>query len=204
MWYLMKSEPQAKLYSGLKKKITPEHYKEMVENDTICSALAQYQVEEGDTFFLPAGRIHAIGAGCFLAEIQQTSDVTYRIYDYKRKDKNGNYRELHTQQAAESIDYHIQEDYRTHYTPRKNEPVELIACPYFTTAIYDLDKQITIDYTQRDSFIILIALKGSATINDNENNQMTLTEGETILIPATTTQLQITGTIKFIETYIES
>ena len=180
MWYLMQSDPQAKLYSGLKKEITPEQYKEMVENDTICDALAQYEVKEGDTFFLPAGRIHAIGAGCFLAEIQQTSDVTYRIYDFKRKDKDGNYRELHTEQAAESIN----------------------CCPYFTTAVYDLDEEMTIDYAELDSFVILIALKGEATITDNENNVTTLTEGETILIPATTKELQIKGTVKFLETYV--
>ena len=96
MWYIMDSDADAKLYSGLKMQITPEQYKEMVENDTICDALAQYEVKADDCFFLPAGRIHAIGTGCFLAEIQQTSDVTYRIYDFKRKDKDGNYRQLHT------------------------------------------------------------------------------------------------------------
>ena len=92
MWYVMDSAPEAKLYNGLKMRITPEEYKKRVEEDTICDALAQYPVKEGDCFFIPAGRIHAIGAGCYLAEIQQTSDVTYRIYDYKRKDKDGNYR----------------------------------------------------------------------------------------------------------------
>ncbi len=91
MWFVMDSAPEAKLYNGLKLQITPEQYKQMVEDDTICDALAQYEVKEGDCFFIPAGRIHAIGAGCFLAEIQQTSDVTYRIYDFKRKDKDGNY-----------------------------------------------------------------------------------------------------------------
>ena len=202
MWYLMQSDPQAKLYSGLKKEITPEQYKEMVENDTICDALAQYEVKEGDTFFLPAGRIHAIGAGCFLAEIQQTSDVTYRIYDFKRKDKDGNYRELHTEQAAESINYAVLNDYRTHYTPEKNKGITLVSCPYFTTAVYDLDEEMTIDYAELDSFVILIALKGEATITDNENNVTTLTEGETILIPATTKELQIKGTVKFLETYV--
>ena len=93
MWYALPCDKGAKLYCGLKKQITPEEYKAMVENDTITDALAEYEVKEGDVFFIPAGRIHAIGAGCFVAEIQQTSDVTYRIYDYKRKDKDGNYRE---------------------------------------------------------------------------------------------------------------
>ena len=106
MWYIMDCDPGAKLYCGLKQHITREDYEKMVEDDTICDALAKYEVSEGDVFFLPAGRIHAIGAGCFLAEIQQTSDVTYRIYDFKRRDKDGNYRQLHTREAAESINYH--------------------------------------------------------------------------------------------------
>ena len=124
MWYIMNSDKDAKLYSGLKKQITPEQYKAMVEDDTICDALAQYKVKEGDVFFLPAGRIHSIGAGCFLAEIQETSDVTYRIYDFKRKDKEGNYRQLHTREAAECIDYTVYPDYRTQYEARKDEPVD--------------------------------------------------------------------------------
>ena len=105
MWYVMDSDEDASLKVGLKKKITPEEYARMVEDDTICDALGNYKVKSGDCFFIPAGRIHAICSGSFIAEIQQTSDVTYRIYDYKRKDKNGNYRELHTKEAAEAIDY---------------------------------------------------------------------------------------------------
>lgn len=202
MWYIIENAPGAKLYSGLKQKISPEEYKQMVENDTICDALAQYEVCEDDVFFLPAGRIHAIGAGCFLAEIQQTSDVTYRIYDFKRKDKDGNYRELHTQQAAESIDYNVCDDYRTHYTPEKNKPVTIVSCPYFTTDICDVDQPTTISYEGLESFVILIPLKGEATLVDNENNQATITQGETILIPATTKTLQIKGKIKFLQTYI--
>lgn len=108
MWYALPCAQGAKLYNGLKSPITPEQYKVMVENDTITDALSQYEVKEGDCFFIPAGRIHAIGTGCFVTEIQQTSDVTYRIYDFKRKDKNGNYRELHTKEAAECIDYHVE------------------------------------------------------------------------------------------------
>ena len=202
MWYVMASDKGAKLYSGLKKEITPEQYKEMVENDTICEALAQYEAREGDVFFLPAGRIHSIGTGCFLTEIQQTSDVTYRIYDYKRKDKNGNYRELHTKEAAESINYAVEKDYRTHYTPKKNEGVSLVECPYFTTAVYDLDEPMTLDYRELDSFIILIGLKGEGSITDAEGNTTTLKAGETVLIPATTQEVKVTGTIKFLETYV--
>lgn len=202
MWYIMDSDKDAHLRSGLKKKITPAEYKEMVENDTILDAIADYSVKEGDCFFLPAGRIHSIGKGCFLAEIQQTSDVTYRIYDFKRKDKNGNYRELHTDLAAECINYEVLNDYRTVYTSQKNQGVSLVHCPYFHTAVYDLDEPMTLDYSELDSFVILIGVKGEGTIVDNEGNETSLRAGETILIPATTNELKVNGTVKFLETYV--
>lgn len=202
MWYIMESDTGAKLYSGLKLQITPEEYKAMVENDTICDALAQYEVKEGDVFFLPAGRIHAIGAGCFLAEIQQTSDVTYRIYDYKRKDKDGNYRELHTKEAAESIDYHVEKNYRTHYTAQPNRGITLVKCPYFCTSVYDIDSPMTIDYSSLDSFVILIGMKGEGMLTDNEGNTVSLKAGETILLPATTRWVKAEGRVKFLETYV--
>ena len=202
MWYIMDSDKDAKLYSGLKMQITPEQYKAMVEDDTITDALAQYEVKEDDCFFLPAGRIHAIGTGCFLAEIQQTSDVTYRIYDFKRKDKDGNYRQLHTKEAAECINYTVEDDYRTHYEHKKNEGVTLVECPYFTTAVYDLDEPMTLDYSELDSFVILIGLKGEGTITDNEGNTVTISAGESILVPATTATLKVEGTIKMLETYV--
>lgn len=202
MWYIMDSDKDAHLRSGLKKKITPAEYKEMVENDTILDAIADYSVKEGDCFFLPAGRIHSIGKGCFLAEIQQTSDVTYRIYDFKRKDKNGNYRELHTDLAAECINYEVLNDYRTVYTSQKNQGVSIVHCPYFHTAVYDLDESMTLDYSELDSFVILIGVKGEGTIVDNEGNETSLRAGETILIPATTNELKVNGTVIFLETYV--
>ena len=202
MWYIMDSAPDAKLYCGLRKKITPDEYKHMVENDTICEALAQYSVSEGDVFFLPAGRIHAIGTGCFLAEIQQTSDVTYRIYDYKRRDKDGNYRQLHTQEASECINYEVPPTHRTPYEAKKNQGVELVSCPYFTTAVYDIDEPMTLDYSELDSFVILVGIKGEATVTDNQGQQTTLHEGETLLIPANTQTVAVEGTLKFLETYV--
>lgn len=201
MWYALPSAADAKLYCGLKQQITPEEYKAMVENDTITEALAQYDVKEDDSFFIPAGRIHAIGGGCVVAEIQQTSDVTYRIYDYKRKDKDGNYRELHTEKAAESIDYTVLPDYRTTYTPAKNEGVLIADCPYFTTAVYDLTEPMVLDYSELDSFVILIAVKGEGTIKAN-GEEMAFGKGDTILLPATTTEVVITGTVKFLETFV--
>ena len=203
MWYVMDSAPDAKLYNGLKLQITPEQYKQMVADDTICDALAQYSVKEGDCFFIPAGRIHSIGAGCFLAEIQQTSDVTYRIYDFKRKDKDGNYRQLHTQEASESINYTVLDDYRTHYQPQTNESQLLVECPYFNTAVYDLTEAMTIDYSELDSFVILIGMKGEGTLTiDGET--VAFSAGETILIPASAQEVRTEGTIKFLETYVLS
>ena len=201
MWYVMDSAPEAKLFTGLKKQITPEQYEQMVEDGTICDALAQYEVKEGDVFFLPAGRIHAIGSGCFLAEIQQTSDVTYRIYDYKRRDKDGNYRQLHTKEAAECINFNVENDYRTHYVERQNQGVTLVQCPYFSTAVYDLDEPMTLDYSELDSFVVLIVVKGEGKITDNEGNKVSVKAGDTLLVPATTETLSVSGTLKFLETY---
>ena len=202
MWYVMDSDEDASLKVGLKKKITPEEYARMVEDDTICDALGNYKVKSGDCFFIPAGRIHAICSGSFIAEIQQTSDVTYRIYDYKRKDKNGNYRELHTKEAAEAIDYTVLDDYRTEYTPVKNEATQLVSCPLFTTAVYDLTEPMTLDYSELDPFVILIALKGEGSILMPSGETYSFREGESILLPATTEMVKVEGNIKFLETFV--
>ena len=209
MWYclppstpLTSSTPTPpRLYCGLSQQLTPEDYKQMIANDTITQALACYEVHEGDTFFIPGGRIHAIGAGCFVAEIQQTSDVTHRIYDYKRRDDQGNYRELHTQLAAESIDYHVYNDYRIPYSLKKNIGCQLISCPYFTTALYDLTQPMTLDYSDLDSFVILMAVGGKGTISCN-GSEAAFQTGDTILLPATTQEAKIEGTVKFLETFI--
>ena len=203
MWYVMDSAPDAMLYNGLRQQITPERYKELVADGTICDALAQYHVKDGDCFFIPAGRIHSIGAGCHLAEIQQTSDVTYRIFDYNRRDKDGNLRQLHTKEAAESIDYTVLDDYQTHYTPRKNEGCALVECPYFNTAVYDLTEPMTIDYSELDSFVVLIGIKGEGLL-PIDGEDVTLHAGESILIPATVQEVNVEGTVKFLETYVIS
>ena len=201
MWYIMQSAPDATLLSGLKRRITPEEYKMMVENHTITDALSKYDVGEGDVFYLPAGRIHSIGSGTFLAEIQETRDVTYRIYDFKRKDKDGNYRQLHTEEASECIDFSVENDYRIKYKTRKNEGVELVQCAHFTTSVYDLDEPMLLDYSELDSFVALIALSGECILcTDNTKSQ--LKAGETVLLPATTQTLKVSGKIKFLETFV--
>lgn len=201
MWYVMRSTPDAKLYNGLARVITPEEYKQMVADNRICDALAQYSVKEGDCFFIPAGRIHSIGAGCRLAEIQQTCDVTYRIYDYGRRDKDGNLRQLHTEQAAESIDYNVLPDYRTYYDPEKNIGKVLVDCPYFTTSVYDLDEPMLIDYSELDSFVVLVGVEGDGTLII-DGDEVSFRAGDTLLLPAYINNVRAKGTIKFLETYI--
>ena len=205
MWYVIdNAEGKAHLRSGLSKSITPQEYEAMIADNTICDALADYAVKPGDVFFLPAGRIHSIGAGCFIAEIQQTSNITYRIYDFNRKDKNGNTRELHTELSKDAIDYSVEADYRTKYTPKLNAPVDLVSCPYFTTSVYNLTEPMTMDYSELDSFVIYICTEGSCTVKDNEGNEIAMKAGESVLFPATTKGLEVTpdGEVKFLETYV--
>ena len=205
MWYVIDNAGgRAHLRSGLSRSITPEQYEQMIADNTICDALADYAVRPGDVFFLPAGRIHSIGAGCFIAEIQQTSNITYRIYDFNRKDKNGRTRELHTELSKEAIDYSVQPDYRTAYTPCKDSPVELVTCPYFTTSVYHLARPMTVDYSELDSFVIYICMEGSCTIKDDRGNSISMQAGESVLFPATTGNLEVTpdGEVKFLETYV--
>ncbi|KAA6329040.1 Mannose-6-phosphate isomerase ManA [termite gut metagenome] len=204
MWYVVDADKGAKLRSGFSEQITSKEYKERIQKDTITEVLQEYEIHKGDVFFLPAGRIHSIGAGAFIAEIQQTSDITYRIYDFNRKDANGKTRELHTDLAREAIDYEVLTDYRTHYDALKNEPVELVACPYFTTSIYDMAEEISCDYSELDSFVIFICIEGTCKLTDNEKNEITLHAGETVLLPATTQTVTVTpdDTVKLLETYI--
>lgn len=204
MWYVMDATPGAKLRSGFAKEVTPKEYKDSVANSTITDLLAEYEIHPGDVFFLPAGRVHSIGAGAFIAEIQETSDITYRIFDFNRKDANGNTRELHTELAKDAIDYEVLDDYRTQYEPVQNEPVELVNCPYFTTSVYDMTESITCDYTELDSFVVLICMEGSCKVTDNEGNVTNFKAGETILLAATTQEVTIEPDehTRILETYV--
>ena len=191
MWYVVKAAPGAYLYTGFEKAITPDEYESSIKNNTFTSKLKKYNVTEGDVFFLPAGRVHAIGSGCFIAEIQQTSNITYRIYDYDRKDINGNSRELHTELAKAAIDFNVYDSYKTEYTNNLNNPVELVTSPYFQTNLLEINIPIERDYSQKDSFVIYICLEGSANIVDNKGNIMQLQRGESLLIPADTKNMKI-------------
>ena len=205
MWYVIKAAPGAALYSGFSKQIDADEYVERVKNNTFMDVLQRYDVAEGDVFFLPAGRVHAIGAGCFIAEIQQTSNITYRIYDYNRKDANGNTRELHTELAKDAIDYTLYPDYRTHYKAHTNATIELAACKYFTTNLLNIDVTMTRDFSELDSFVVYICMGGSATLQDNKGNKLQIHQGQTVLIPADTMSVTLipTPSAKFMETYIK-
>ena len=204
MWYVVKATPDAALYSGFSQQIDAEEYVKRVENNTIMDVLQRYNVHEGDVFFLPAGRVHAIGSGCFIAEIQQTSNITYRIYDYNRKDANGKGRELHTELAKDAIDYTLYPDYRTHYKAHTNATVQLADCKYFTTNLIDLDTIMVRDFSQLDSFVVYICMEGRATLRDNKGNEILVHQGQTVLIPADTDVVTISPVpgAKFMETYI--
>ena len=183
MWYVVDAAPGAHLLVGLKEKITPEIYAEKVADGTITDVLCRYDVKPGDVFFLPAGRIHAICGGCFIAEIQQTSDITYRIFDYNRPGLDGKPRQLHTELAKDAIDYTVYKDYRTHYSPVQNEEVEVVSCPYFTTSIYDLTLPYAKDLSGIDSFLVVMCLQGSGTL-EVDGEDIDIRQGETVLIPA--------------------
>ena len=204
MWYVIKSAPGAALYSGFSKQIDADEYVERVKDNTFMDVLQRHDVSGGDVFFLPAGRVHAIGAGCFIAEIQQTSNITYRIYDYNRKDANGNSRELHTELAKDAIDYTVYPDYRTHYKAHTNATVELASCKYFTTNLLDIDATMTRDFSNLDSFVVYICMGGVATIKDNKGNSLNIHQGQTVLIPADTAEVTLipSPAAKFMETYI--
>ncbi len=205
MWYIIDADKGAKLRTGFAEKISPEQYEEHIKNDTITNVLKEYDITAGDVFFLPAGRIHSIGAGAFIAEIQQTSDVTYRIYDFNRKDTDGNSRELHTELSKKAINYELLSDYRTNYTLTKNSETELISCNYFTTLLYDLDKDIECDYSELDSFVIMICVEGEGKITTDDGQSVLICRGESILLPATTTSASIksNGGIKILTSYIK-
>lgn len=192
MWYVVSADQGAHLMSGLSTTVTPEEYVTRVDNNTITDVLCDYEVSPGDVFFLPAGRIHSIGQGCFIAEIQQTSDLTYRIYDFGRLGLDGNPRELHTELAKAAIDYSVSEDYRTDYKSVINEDTPLVECEYFKTHPLDLTESVSVDIKSKDSFMIAICIEGAGELKDSYGNTVSLKQGETLLIPAITEWINLT------------
>lgn len=204
MWYVVQADPGAKLISGFNRKIDKEGYLKYFKNGQLEEILNYEEVKAGDVFFMPAGRVHAIGTGIVVAEIQQTSDVTYRIYDFNRVDDKGNPRELHTELAVDAIDYQFESNYRTDYTEVDNDPVKLIECQYFTTNILTLTQSIERDFTSLDTFVIYVCLDGEY-IFQWEDQTISVQKGESILIPALIdmfTLSPVNGNVKLIEVFI--
>ena len=185
MWYIIDAKPGSYLYADFSREITPDEYREHIRNNTITSVLARHEVSAGDVFYLPAGRVHAIGAGILLAEVQQSSDVTYRIYDYNRPGMDGRPRELHTELAAQALDYHVEDDYRTTYSDRLNTANLVIDSPYFTTRVTELTATFHRNLLKYDSFVICMCLQGDCQISIRSTGDVvTLPHGHSCLIPA--------------------
>ena len=204
MWYVIEADPGSTLISGFNRKVSEAIYVDKLNSGHLTDILNREDVKEGDVFFLPAGRVHTIGKGLLIAEIQQTSDITYRIYDFDRVDDKGNKRELHTQEALAAIDYNFYGDYKTKYQEVKNEPVELVKCPYFTTNILDFTTSTSRDYTELDSFVIQVCVEGSYVV-ECHGKQYTVKAGECILLPADAKRadlITING-FKILESYVE-
>ena len=185
MWYVMNADENANLIVGFNKDVDKEEYTKSIENDTLLDLLNYEKVTEGDTFFINTGKIHAIGAGVLLAEIQQTSDVTYRVFDFNRKDKNGSLRELHTEMALDAIDYTKKDDFKVAYNQEANKANIMVDCPYFSTSFIHLTADLKQDVSQRDSFTIYMCVQGNVTV-ENEFGSARIQKGETVLVSANT------------------
>ena len=185
MWYIMDADKDAELIIGFKEDISKETYVDSLKNDTLTDLLNYENVKEGDAYFISAGKIHAIGAGVLIAEIQQTSDQTYRVYDYNRKDAQGNLRELHTELSIDAISYVKQDDFKVGYGQEENVSNPMVNCPYFKTNFISLNKNIQLDVSDQDSFTIYMCIDGEVTI-ENGFGSISIKKGETVLVPAIT------------------
>lgn len=193
MWYVMDADKGAELIVGFNKNVTKEEYSKSIEDDTLLDLLNYEPVKEGDTFFINTGKIHAIGAGVLLAEIQQTSDVTYRVFDFNRKDKAGNVRELHTDMALDAMDYEKKDDFKVQYDDVTDTVNAMVNCPYFKTNFLNLTQDLNQDTLSRDSFTIFMCVGGTATIETDEG-KVAIKKGETVLVPAVSNEIRIKTT----------
>ncbi len=205
MWYVMQADKDSNLIVGFKNDTTTDAYLEHLHNKSLLEILNVDIVNEGDVYFIPTGRVHAIGAGVLLAEIQQTSDITYRIYDWDRKDDRGHHRELHTTNALTAIDYKSQNSYKTVYESKLNDASTIVDCQYFTTNFLPVKGKIDMDHSDKDSFIIYMCVDGNVDFHYGEDCVETLSKGETILIPALLKKFSISSksTSKLLEIYIK-
>ncbi len=205
MWYIMEAEKDAWLISGFRRPVSKEIFLEHVHNKKLPEILKYEKAEAGDVFFTPAGRVHSIGAGILLAEIQQTSDITYRIYDWDRVDKEGKSREMHMDLALDAIVYNDPGKYKRQFDPLINSRTNIADCPYFTTDIIYLNRPVEKDFNYIDSFIIYMCVEGHCMIRYPGTGEVSMIRGETVLIPAALKNLELIpeGPAKILEIYIK-
>lgn len=203
MWYVAETGKGAKIANGFQRRVAPEEYDTLVKTGKIEDVLKYIDIRPGEIYYIPSGRVHAICGECLIIEIQQTSDVTYRIYDYNRRDQNGMLRELHTDLAREAINFDDTEGESETYVQRKNIPVNVIKSPYFCTNLLNADSELMRDYSERDTFVILICIEGEAEISCGAKS-VRLKPGNSVLVPASSPGVIIEpdNNVSLIETYI--
>lgn len=208
MWYVIKADKGAHLYAGFKQEITPEEYQQRIADGIITDVLADHQVKAGDVFYLPAGRVHAICGGILLAEVQQSSDVTYRIFDYNRPGMDGKPRELHTELAAKALDYHVIDNYRTDFCDSSNKAVQIIDSPYFSVRVLEVSRAFHRDLRKYDSFIITMCIEGDCKIHvRSTGEEVLLKRGNSTLIPAAIADYDIipqNGKTRILDAFIDN
>ncbi|WP_055437431.1 type I phosphomannose isomerase catalytic subunit [Lacinutrix algicola] len=202
MWYVLQADQDANLIVGFNQEMTSDKYLNHLRNKTLPKILNFDKVKPGDTYFIDVGLIHAIGAGVMVAEIQQTSDVTYRVYDWDRVDANGNSRDLHNDLAIDAINFDLKDDFRINYSKKENQTNKLLTCPYFTTNYLSLQGSILEKENTYDSFMIYLCVDGEATIIASGFSE-TIKKGETVLMPAAITFFKIEAeAAELLEVYI--
>ena len=210
LWYIMKAEPNAKIYVGFKSPISQYEYAKRIEDGSICEVLQEHYVKPGDVFYIPAGRVHAICGGIMLAEIQQSSDLTYRIFDYNRSGLDGKPRELHTELAKQALDYSVYPNYNVEYNSVINKPIPLEVNEIFSIKLLQVNRAFHRKLYKYDSFVIYMCLEGNATITLRDSKEsITITEGNSCLIPAGVADFNVapnnsTGITKLLEVYIDN
>jgi mannose-6-phosphate isomerase len=199
MWYIMQADKDARVILGFKEKSNKEEYLQHLKDKTLVSALEQIKVKKGDVFFLETGTIHAIGAGILLAEIQQTSDITYRVYDWDRVDASGNARELHVDLALDAMNYNVLETKKT-YNKTANHSNLVVDCPYFTTNFLPVEGEMAVN-KDKNTFTVYMCVEGSFEI-EYDNTRYNYKRGDTVLIPAAMNQYKLRGNASVLEIYI--
>lgn len=203
MWYVVDADESSELNVGFSKKMTPTTYQESVANKSILDVCNFEKVQAGDSYFIKSGLVHAIGKGCLIAEIQQTSDITYRIYDWDRVDDEGNERELHTNLAIEALDYFKCRDVKCRFEKKNNEPSEIVSCDYFTTNFLKINRLFVRDLSYIPSFVIYVCVGGLGIVQANGKEE-TIQCGETLLIPANVDKVSIESeNLELLEVYIK-